>query len=111
MPGDWIGQTAANAAMGQYITALAKLAGVLKLFGCIAVTARAILFVYRDNNLGHGSPRLLPLWRKSDQTERTQREQNHARGKCDEMRKSHNRETEVFKDALPPRISTLGLRQ
>jgi NADPH:quinone reductase-like Zn-dependent oxidoreductase len=27
-PGDWIGQTAANAAMGQYIIALAKLAGV-----------------------------------------------------------------------------------
>lgn len=46
----------------------------LKLFGCIAVTTRAILCVYRDNNLGHGSPRLLTLWRKSDQTERTQRE-------------------------------------
>jgi NADPH:quinone reductase-like Zn-dependent oxidoreductase len=28
MPADWIGQTAANAAMGQYIIALAKLAGV-----------------------------------------------------------------------------------
>ena len=28
MPGDWTGQTAANAAMGQYIIALAKLAGV-----------------------------------------------------------------------------------
>src|SRR5207237_1531732 len=28
MPGDWIGQTAANAAMGQYIIALANLAGV-----------------------------------------------------------------------------------
>src|SRR6267142_2473021 len=28
MPGDWIGQTAANAAMGQYIIAIAKLAGV-----------------------------------------------------------------------------------
>jgi NADPH:quinone reductase-like Zn-dependent oxidoreductase len=28
MPGDWIGQIAANAAMGQYIIALAKLAGV-----------------------------------------------------------------------------------
>src|SRR5258705_3476841 len=28
MPGDWIGQTAANAAMGQYIIPLAKLAGV-----------------------------------------------------------------------------------
>ena len=28
MPGDWIGQTAANAAMGQYIIALAKLAGI-----------------------------------------------------------------------------------
>jgi len=28
MPGDWIGQTAANAAMGQYIIGLAKLAGV-----------------------------------------------------------------------------------
>src|SRR2546426_7556656 len=28
MPGDWIGQTAANTAMGQYIIALAKLAGV-----------------------------------------------------------------------------------
>jgi NADPH:quinone reductase-like Zn-dependent oxidoreductase len=28
MPGDWIGQTAANAAIGQYIIALAKLAGV-----------------------------------------------------------------------------------
>ena len=28
MPGDWIGQTAANAAMGQYIIALAELAGV-----------------------------------------------------------------------------------
>jgi NADPH:quinone reductase-like Zn-dependent oxidoreductase len=28
MPGDWIGLTAANAAMGQYIIALAKLAGV-----------------------------------------------------------------------------------
>src|SRR6202521_4964316 len=28
MPGDWIGQSAANAAMGQYIVALAKLAGV-----------------------------------------------------------------------------------
>src|SRR5437899_4504724 len=28
MPGDWNGQTAANAAMGQYIIALAKLAGV-----------------------------------------------------------------------------------
>jgi len=28
MPGDWIGQTAANAAMGQYIIALTKLAGV-----------------------------------------------------------------------------------
>jgi NADPH:quinone reductase-like Zn-dependent oxidoreductase len=28
MPGDWIGQTAANSAMGQYIIALAKLAGV-----------------------------------------------------------------------------------
>src|SRR6266853_6364459 len=28
MPSDWIGQTAANSAMGQYIIALAKLAGV-----------------------------------------------------------------------------------
>ena len=28
MPGEWIGQTAANAAMGQYIIALTKLAGV-----------------------------------------------------------------------------------
>jgi NADPH:quinone reductase-like Zn-dependent oxidoreductase len=28
MPGDWIGQTAANSAMGQYILRLAKLAGV-----------------------------------------------------------------------------------
>jgi len=28
MPGDWIGQTAANSAMGQYTIALAKLAGV-----------------------------------------------------------------------------------
>jgi NADPH:quinone reductase-like Zn-dependent oxidoreductase len=28
MPGDWIAQTAANAAMGQYVIALAKLAGV-----------------------------------------------------------------------------------
>src|SRR5205807_999426 len=28
MPGDWIGQTAANSAMGQYIIALAKLSGV-----------------------------------------------------------------------------------
>src|SRR5205809_3582554 len=28
MPGDWIGQTAANSAMGQYIIRLAKLAGV-----------------------------------------------------------------------------------
>src|SRR6476660_1474559 len=28
MPGDWIGQTAANSAMGQYIIGLAKLAGV-----------------------------------------------------------------------------------
>src|SRR5467141_1591605 len=28
MPGDWIAQTAANSAMGQYIIALAKLAGV-----------------------------------------------------------------------------------
>jgi len=28
MPGDWIGQTAANSAMGQYLMALAKLAGV-----------------------------------------------------------------------------------
>src|SRR6266850_6014501 len=28
MPGDWIGQSAANSAMGQYIIALAKLAGV-----------------------------------------------------------------------------------
>src|SRR5256886_6783808 len=28
MPGDWIGQTAANAAMGQYLITLAKLAGV-----------------------------------------------------------------------------------
>jgi NADPH:quinone reductase-like Zn-dependent oxidoreductase len=28
MPGDWIGQTAANSSMGQYIIALAKLAGV-----------------------------------------------------------------------------------
>ena len=28
MPGDWIGQTAANSTMGQYIIALAKLAGV-----------------------------------------------------------------------------------
>jgi NADPH:quinone reductase-like Zn-dependent oxidoreductase len=28
MPGDWIGQTAANSAMGQYLIALAKLAGV-----------------------------------------------------------------------------------
>src|SRR5258708_6910963 len=28
MPGDWIGQTAANAAMGQYIIKLAKLAGI-----------------------------------------------------------------------------------
>ncbi|WP_263385748.1 zinc-dependent alcohol dehydrogenase family protein [Granulicella arctica] len=28
MPGDWIGQTAANAAMGQYIIQLAKLAGL-----------------------------------------------------------------------------------
>src|SRR4029077_7139718 len=27
MPGDWIGQTAANSAMGQYIIALAKLGG------------------------------------------------------------------------------------
>src|SRR5258707_12330421 len=28
MPGDWIGQTAANSAMGQYIVALARVAGV-----------------------------------------------------------------------------------
>ena len=28
MPGDWIGQTAANSAMGQYIIALARMAGV-----------------------------------------------------------------------------------
>src|SRR5256712_3185069 len=28
MPGDWIGQTAANSAMGQYVITLAKLAGV-----------------------------------------------------------------------------------
>src|SRR5882757_5251632 len=28
MPGDWVGQTAANSAMGQYLIALAKLAGV-----------------------------------------------------------------------------------
>ena len=28
MPGDWVGQTAANSAMGQYLVALAKLAGV-----------------------------------------------------------------------------------
>lgn len=28
MPGDWIGQTGANSAMGQYIIALAKMAGV-----------------------------------------------------------------------------------
>jgi NADPH:quinone reductase-like Zn-dependent oxidoreductase len=28
MPGDWVGQTAANSAMGQYTIALAKLAGV-----------------------------------------------------------------------------------
>src|SRR5262249_38780133 len=28
MPGDWIGQTAANSAMGQYIISIAKLAGV-----------------------------------------------------------------------------------
>src|SRR5262249_56782684 len=28
MPDDWIGQTAANSAMGQYIIALARLAGV-----------------------------------------------------------------------------------
>jgi len=28
MPGDWIGQTAGNSAMGQYVIALAKLAGV-----------------------------------------------------------------------------------
>jgi NADPH:quinone reductase-like Zn-dependent oxidoreductase len=28
VPGDWVGQTAANSAMGQYIIALAKLAGV-----------------------------------------------------------------------------------
>jgi len=28
MPGDWVGQTAANSAMGQYIIALAKLAGI-----------------------------------------------------------------------------------
>jgi NADPH:quinone reductase-like Zn-dependent oxidoreductase len=28
MPGDWIGQTAGNAAMGQYVIAFAKLAGV-----------------------------------------------------------------------------------
>src|SRR6476620_12113383 len=28
MPGDWIGQTAANSAMGHYIVKLAKLAGV-----------------------------------------------------------------------------------
>src|SRR5258705_11656266 len=28
MPGDWIGQTAANSAMGQYLVALARLAGV-----------------------------------------------------------------------------------
>src|ERR1700758_3645720 len=28
MPGDWIGQTAGNSAMGQYIIAIAKLAGV-----------------------------------------------------------------------------------
>jgi NADPH:quinone reductase-like Zn-dependent oxidoreductase len=28
MPGDWIGQTAGNSAMGQYIIALAKLAGI-----------------------------------------------------------------------------------
>jgi NADPH:quinone reductase-like Zn-dependent oxidoreductase len=32
MPGDWIGQTAANSALGQYIIALAKLAGVKTLF-------------------------------------------------------------------------------
>lgn len=28
MPGDWIGQTAASSAMGQYVIALSKLAGV-----------------------------------------------------------------------------------
>src|SRR5260221_9658196 len=28
MPGDWVGQTAANSAMGQYVITLAKLAGV-----------------------------------------------------------------------------------
>jgi NADPH:quinone reductase-like Zn-dependent oxidoreductase len=32
-PGDWIGQTAANSAIGQYIIALAKLAGVKTLNG------------------------------------------------------------------------------
>src|SRR6267142_5753711 len=31
LPGDWIGQTAANSAMGQYIIKLAKLAGVKSL--------------------------------------------------------------------------------
>ncbi len=31
MPGDWLGQTAANSTMGQYIIAPAKLAGVTTL--------------------------------------------------------------------------------
>jgi hypothetical protein len=30
----------------------------LKLFRCVAIVTRAILSVYRENNLGHGSPRL-----------------------------------------------------
>src|ERR1700682_26844 len=34
MPGDWIGQTAANSAVGQYIIALAKLAGIKTLNVC-----------------------------------------------------------------------------
>lgn len=29
----------------------------LKLFGCVARATCAILLVYRENNLGHGSPR------------------------------------------------------
>jgi hypothetical protein len=30
----------------------------LRLFRCVAIVTRAILSVYRENNLGHGSPRL-----------------------------------------------------
>ena len=51
MPGDWLGQTAANSAMGQYIIKFAKLAGVKTLN-----VVRREEAADQVQNVGHASP-------------------------------------------------------